>query len=243
MRWLALLVLFVACGTLQAQTITVGEGRGVVGKDARVPAMLAGGDVVAGTTLNAILRLSNPTVFYPQKIEHPAGDTIAGATLVRRNDSTWLLHIPLSAATSSDTLFALHGELLAGNDSICTITLDSISIDATTLPPATGRVISEALGPPFPYVRYATLEQNYPNPVSIGGTTTWAYRIDKPSIVRLECYNVIGEQMWVAQLGDVGVGTHLYTRQTLHDMGPGVYWVRLVTNSGTADKPFMVFQR
>lgn len=237
--WLFLVI--AAAGVARGQTVGVGTGRGVIGKDARVPVLLAGGTIPQGATLSAVLRLSNPTVFYPQRIEHSSGDTVAGAGLVRRNDSTWLIRVPLDAA--ADTLFSIHGELLAGTDSVCRITLDSIAIDSTLVPSATGRVISEAVGPPFPYVRFATIEQNYPNPVSIGGTTTWAYRIDKPSLVRLECYNVLGEQMWVAQLGDVAPGTHLYSRQTLADMGPGIYWVRLVTNSGVADKPFMVFQR
>jgi len=243
-RWLPALLFILLAGTaLRAQTVVVGEGRGTIGKDARVPVLLTAGEVSEGTVLTAVLRLGNPTAFYPQRIERAGGDTVAGATLVRRNDSTWTVQISLDAGTAGDTLFGLRGELLAGSGPICTITLDSLLIGSTLLPTATGRVVSEPLGPPFPYIRFATLEQNYPNPVSIGGTTTWAYRIDKPSIVRLECYNVLGEMMWVAQLGDIAPGTHLYTRQTLADMGPGIYWARLVTNSGVADKPFMVFQR
>ena len=97
-------------------------------------------------------------------------------------------------------------------------------------------MISSSVGPPLPYIRFATLEQNYPNPVPSGTSTTFAYRIDRRSEVVFHIYNLLGQELVTAELGEQELGPHIFVFVPYPTMPTGAYLVRLVTNSGSADK-------
>jgi hypothetical protein len=220
--------------------IAIDTARGLVGGHPRLavhlPADPAGGTV----TLAGTMKLSNPTVFFPERFIAPAGDTIVDTTLTALKDSIYTFSVTVARAASpragGDTLLYLEGEALAGSDSLCVITFPDASLGGSPATLPAGRVITKSIGPPLPYVRFAILEQNYPNPVPRGASTIWAYRIDRFSDVRFYFYNLLGQELEVIDLGEKEIGPHTFTYTPGITMPSGAYFVRLVTNTGSADK-------
>lgn len=243
------ILLFLLLPALAAGQVSVDTARGVVGKTVAVPIRLetAGGNGWKNSvTLSGRIRLSNPTVFYPQRFIAPLGDSVVDAMLRAEKDSIYIFSLTLlrdsTGRTAGDTLAYLAGEALAGSDSICLLRFEDLSLDDTPAADAAGAVITRSIGPPLPYVRFATLEQNYPNPVARGRATIFAYRIDKRSDVRFHIYNLLGQELFVAQVGDTDIGPHLFIFVPEPTMPAGAYLIRLVTNSGSADKVMHVLQ-
>lgn len=81
------------------------------------------------------------------------------------------------------------------------------------------------------------LLQNYPNPAP--GVTNIQFRLDQPSQVRLEVYNLFGQR--VAQLanGRFDAGNHLLVAGLGH-LAPGRYIYQLVTDRITLTKPLVI---
>jgi len=243
------MLLFLLLPALAGAQIAVDTVRGVVGKTVGVPIRLApggGNGWENPVTLSGRIRLSNPTAFYPQRFIAPAGDSVVNFTLRAEKDSIYIFSLTVRrdsiGRTAGDTLVYLAGEALAGSDSVCILRFEILSLDGSPVAGATGAVITQSIGTPLPYVRFATLEQNYPNPVSRGRRTTFAYRIDKRSDVRFHIYNLMGQELFVAQVGDTDIGPHLFVFVPEPTMPAGAYLIRLVTNSGSADKVMHVLQ-
>jgi hypothetical protein len=97
-----------------------------------------------------------------------------------------------------------------------------------------GRIVTTSVGTPIPYVRFATLERNYPNPIRSGSRTTWAYRIDKPSRVIFHFYNIAAAETFVQDLGLQPGGIHLFSFTPTIETASGMYIVRMETNTGDA---------
>ncbi len=234
-------------GWLRAQ-VAIDTARGLVGS--KVPLVLRDPDGRVGRTgvvhLAALMRLSNPTVFYPERFIAPTGDTIVAATLTALQDSVYRIDLRIvrnpANTAAGDTVITLEGEALAGSDSVCIVMLENTMLNDAPFGPSRGVVITRSIGPPLPYVRFAILEQNYPNPVPHGNSTTFAFRIDKPSDIRFEFYDLLGKSLTVEYLGVLGLGPHTYVYTPPPTLPTGVYLVRLVTNSGTADKAMHVIR-
>lgn len=242
---LLLLLLPVAAGAQLSADTTYG----VVGKTVSVPLHLArpvGNGSPNPVTLYGRLRLGNPTVFYPQRFIAPSGDSILAFTLRAEKDSIYTFSITMrrdsTDRTAGDTLMYLAGEALAGSDSVCVLRFEALTLNDTSIADTRGVIITLSIGTPLPYVRFATLEQNYPNPVSRGKPTIFAYRIDKRTDVRFHIYNLVGQELFVAHVGDTDIGPHLFIFTPEPTMPTGPYFVRLVTNSGTADKVMHILQ-
>lgn len=235
------LMLALPLGTIAARAqIAIDTARGLVGEHPRLalhlPAALDGGTV----TLAGTMKLGNPTVFFPERFLPPAGDSITGSTLTALEDSLYTFSVTVARAPSprgaGDTLLYLEGEALAGSDSLCVVAFPEASLDGMPATLPSGVVVTRSVGPPLPYVRFAILEQNYPNPVPRGRSTIWAYRIDKFSDVRFYIYNLLGQELEVIDLGEKQIGPHTFTYTPGITMPSGGYFVRLVTNTGSADK-------
>ncbi|MDB5033498.1 MAG: hypothetical protein JWQ98_739 [Chlorobi bacterium] len=232
-----LLALLLLPGAFAFAGITVDTTRGLVGEHLRVRIIIPPGGPAAGPALlRGTLRLSNPTVFFPDSLIAARAGAITGYSLTARKDSIYDFSISLLRDTAmADTIY-LAGEALAGSDSVCVILLNDITLDGAPRESASGAVLTRSVGPPLPYVRFAILDQNYPNPARQGSPTTWAYRIDRLSDVRFYFYTVTGAELFVADLGTQPIGPHTFIYTPGIDVPCGVYLVRLVTNSGFADK-------
>lgn len=243
------MLLFLLLPALAGAQVSVDTVQGTLGRTVALPIRLAtaggnGWDSIV--TLSGRIRLSNPTVFYPQRFIAPAGDSVSDVVLRAEKDSIYqfsvTLHRDSAGRTAGDTLAYLAGEALAGSDSVCILRFENLTLDGQAVADATGAIITHSIGTPIPYVRFATLEQNYPNPVARGRATIFAYRIDKRSDVRFHIYNLLGQELFVAQVGDTDIGPHLFVFVPEPTMPAGAYLIRLVTNSGSADKVMHILQ-
>jgi hypothetical protein len=238
------LLLFLV-GTLATAQLTVVPTKGLIGQEVRIPLLLAG-VASKGTplVLSGTLKLGNSTVFFPERFISPDGDSILGFALTAVTDSVYSFSVTLRNNTTprsgGDTLVYLAGEALAGSDTNCTIAILSPLLNGTPIAEARDLLTTRSIGPQLPYVRFATLEQNFPNPIRRGQKTTWGYRIDKLSEVTFIIYSLLGQELDIIELGEQTIGPHTFTYTPGFTAPSGVYWVRLVTNSGLADKPFHI---
>ena len=242
MRLLFLLAL-VLPASAYAQ-LAIDPGFGLVGQEARIVIRLNGFAGGSTSTFTGQLKLGNATVFFPERFLAPRGDSVVGFSLRAITDSLYDFSFTLrnadSPRPSADTLALLTGEALAGSDSVCTLELRDVLLNGSPVGSAASRITTVSIGPPLPYIRFATLEQNYPNQIRRGQATTWGYRIDKPSDVRFIIYTLLGQELDIIQLGLKGIGPHVFTYTPGPTTPSGVYWARLVTNTGIAEKPFHI---
>ncbi len=225
------------CGTAAAQ-FSADTVRGVVGKEVILPFSNRGEAVASGDTLRmrGDLKLSRPTVFYPQ-VFRGAGGTFLDSTLVRHNDSVYSFDLTFRANKDllpGDTLFVLAGEALAGSDSVTALQFGNLFLNDVPFPDFTAAIVTESIGPPLPYVRFAVLDPGRPNPTQPGRTVTWGFRIDKASEVSFIIYDLIGQQIVVQELGMLEQGVYVNTFTPDFFFPSGMFIVRLTTNSGDA---------
>jgi hypothetical protein len=240
--YLILISTAIVCGGALPATaqLVVGDARGLVGQEVRVPLRYIGPrDSLDSISVSGSLHLSNATVFFPERFTDTTGTTLANWRLQRLSDSTYnfsftVAIVPPTNGSPGDTIAYLAGEALAGFDSVCIVTLSDLSINGDSAIDASGRIVTTSIGTPLPYVRFATLERNYPNPIRSGEKTTWAYRIDKPSQVIFRFYNLIGEERITADLGDQPAGIHTFSLTPTIETATGMYIVRMETSTGDA---------
>ncbi len=232
-----LLLLLFCCTCSAAAQVELVEAHGLVGEQVRMPIVLrgTGGEVV----VRGVLALGNPTVFYPERFVEVRTGALLSSHLSRLTDSTWSVELRLRYQPG-DTVCSLVGEALAGSASQCSLVLQDIEADAMPWPDAAGVVSVTSIGTPLPYVRFARLEPNFPNPAVRGQTTTWVYRIDKASDVRIVLYNLGGRTVDVLSFGVQKPGVYRVPYRVSGQMATGLYWAQLVTASGLSSQPFVV---
>ncbi len=238
------LLLFCLLPSIATAQLSIDPARGLVGQEARITVHLPGQSVGETSTFTGQLKLGNSTVFYPERFLPPSGDSVIGFSLRAITDSLYDFSFTIKTGpgprTAGDTLVFLAGEALAGSDSVSTIALLNVLRNGTPTGSASSRIVTSSIGPPLPYIRFATLEQNYPNPIRKGQSTTFGFRIDKPSEVRFVIYTDLGQELEVIQLGLIGIGPHTFVYTPGLTQPSGVYWARMITNTGSAEKPFHI---
>lgn len=228
--------LFVVGENLFAQ-VALDTARGDIGERVRVPFILSA--PVGHLVLRGHLQLSNPTVFYPEGFLVAGAHTALTSRILRLTDSTFTFELEMSGSPAGVVCY-LSGEALAGSDSVCMVQLSAMEANGEAWPDTAGLIIVNSIGTPLPYARFARLEQNYPNPAICGLPTTWAYRIDKQSSVRLVLYDIGGRTLEDFDLGERDKGIHIFSFTPPVGTATGVYWARLITNSGEFIQPFIV---
>jgi hypothetical protein len=224
---------------LHAQ-ILVDSARGIVGAEARLPIRYAGTpvDSIGTIAVEGEFLLSNATVFFPERFDGAGRDSLIAWKLTRLTDSTYSFSFTArfdsAGGPAGDTLCYLAGEALAGFDSVCVVRFSKLRVDGDSAADARGTLLTVSVGTPLPYVRFATLERNYPNPIRSGSRTTWAYRIDKPSTVKFHFYNIVGAETFVQDLGEQSGGVHLFSFTPTIETATGMYIVRMETSTGDA---------
>ena len=84
-----------------------------------------------------------------------------------------------------------------------------------------------------------SLAQNRPNP--FGGSTTIEFALPNASHVNLAVYDVTGRRVLTLVDETRSAGTHRVDVQG-HSLTPGVYFYRLVTEEGTAQRKMIVLE-
>ena len=196
-------------------------------------------------------KLSNPTVFYPEYFEindsvgNLYGAVIENYKLERHNDSMYSFELNIGFENGQDSpeILVCHcGEALAGSDSICYVDYYDVQINSEGIPGTTGTIIIQSIGPPLPYVRFARLERNYPNPIGRGETTKWVYRIDKKSRVRFYLFDSAGQEKQIGDFPGMEIGIHEFNYTPDYTMCTGSYILLMVTNSGTEMDNFIILK-
>jgi hypothetical protein len=217
-------ILFLKTFTTEAQ-ISADTVRALIGEKASLAIVISAENPVK---VSGEFLLSNSTVFYPE--EFLKADSVV---LKKVNDSVYTFSF-----TARDTVF-LKGEMLAGADSVCEISFKNITIDNSPAENFGGKIITQYPGDVVQYIRFATLETGFPNPAYRGQKITWAYRLDKPSNVKFGFYTILGKEILLMDLGEQnGIKTFELTPDV--NFAAGVYWVRLITNSGESLQQMMV---
>lgn len=223
-------------GSAHAQLV-VGQGSGTVGQRVRIPISLE--HSVDTLAVHCTIVLSNPTVLYPEQVVVANSDTLLSSRVQRLSDSIHTAEFVLVGATTGVVCY-LVGEVLAGSASTCLVTLRDIEANGERWESTEALVTVQSVGTPLPYVRFAQLEQNYPNPARRGQSTTWAYNIDKGSVVQLVLYNLTGKAIEHFQWGYQELGIYRFSYTIPTDMATGLYFARLITSSGNSSQPFVV---
>lgn len=226
------------CATSAPAQFAADTARGLVGKEVVLPFTNRGEAIEAGAvlTLRGDVKLSNPTVFFPQAFRDN-GSAITDSVLERFTDSTYSFALTVQAERAilpGDTLFLLAGEALTGSDSVTALLFGNLFLNETPVADFTATVITESVGPPFPYVRFAVLDPGRPNPTKPGLTVTWGFRIDRPSEVTFKIYDLIGQEIAVQELGMLDNGVYVNTFTPDFFFPSGMFIVRLISNSGEA---------
>lgn len=188
-------------------------------------------------TLSGSIKLQRPTVFYPQAVRGGAGVTIDEYSLTRLTDSTYDFAVRFGLdheLLPNDTLFTFAGEALAGSDTLSLIYFSNLLLNGERLPDQTGKVRVTSIGSNSRYIRFATLDPGRPNPTKTGLTVRWGFRIDKKSDVTFKIYDMLGQEVWVDELGELDQGTYVNTFTPDWFFPSGMFVVRMITNSGEA---------
>ena len=240
LRFIALVfaALVLAASTSARAQAPVDTARGLVGEEVRLAmrssVAIAPADSIA---LRGSLLLGNATVFFPERFVGTGSTTVERSTLTRTTDSTYDFDVVLRALETidaGDTLCLLAGEALTGYDSVCVVRFSGVRANDGPASEASGVIVTRSVGTPLPYIRYATLEPGYPNPVRRYQTVSWAFRIDKASPVRFGIYNLAGMRIADIDLGERPPGIYVERFTIGFDVATGVYLVGLNTNSGDA---------
>lgn len=176
-------------------------------------------------SMTALLHLSNPTVWYPQRIRIGADS----AELYRINDSLWRIeerHIKLRTIE-----IEFCGVVLAGSDSVCVIVLDSVQGCSVEPPTFAQLLIVYSIGPPLPYIRFARIEGPYPLPVVRDEPFTVFIGIDVRSRLSLRLYDILGRRV-LEWSGELERGTHQIELRLPVGTAPGVYVMSMDSSSG-----------
>lgn len=203
--------------------------RGTVGKQLCFQLSLPAS--ARGCPLRAQLRLSNPTVWYPTALWLGS----VSARLDRQNDTLWLVEATVDATDTA----TICGLVLAGSDSICTVTLDSVDICSRPYPPQTHVLLVSSVGPPLPYVRFARIEGPYPFPVERHSPWAVYVGVDAPSRVALRLYDLLGRLVLEYETM-LERGAHRIELTLPSGIAPGLYLLRMESSTGSAQTPIIV---
>lgn len=204
--------------------------------------------IVSSADTNIItfdILLSNPTVLYPDSIIFDYNNlTYIESVLERQNDSVYTAYLKFLVKKDNDTnvFVNLYSTALAGNDSLATLSFINVKHNNKVLPDFRGHVKVISIGTPLPYIRFAFLDQNYPNPVRAGESTTWKYYLDRESGVTMTMYNILGQATSIYESEKETKGNHYFIQHFDSFFAAGLYYMKLKTDIGTSTVPFFVFK-
>ncbi len=209
-----------------------------VGKQYEIPFILP--KVLGAIKIKATLKISNPTVFFPEGLSPSPLSVVTNEILQRITDSTYSIEAEYIFDRESDTAFFLWGTALAGNDSTTTLTLENFEVNSV---PTTNNVVNirtSSIGTPRPYVRFSVFDPGFPNPITTQQTINYAYKIDLQSDVRFYAVTITGEKTLIGDFTNVPLGVHTFQFTPGPLWATGNYWVMLETISGSRFQPLHI---
>lgn len=191
-------------------------------------------------TITANVKISNPTVFFPDGLSVRSRSTFTNQALTRLTDSTYTIQATFEVNDNSDTAMFLWGTALAGNDSTTVLTFENFTVNGNIEPNYSINLLSTSVGTRRPYVRFSVFDPGFPNPISSQETITFAYQIDLPSDVRFYAVTLNGTQTLIGDFKNVPFGVHRFQFTPGPLWGSGNYWVMFETVTGTRYQPLHI---
>lgn len=194
--------------------------------------------------LSGIIKIDNPTLFYPEKFSVPSNFQILEQTIDRIDDSSRSFSILLNNDSGADSLnLSICGTVLAGAYALCEITIDSLELSGKSSTLSFSSVLlAQSIGAPLTYVRFAFLNEGYPNPVFDNGFIKFVYRIDAISDIIFIIYDDRGKEIYYFDDGVKPIGYHDFNFQIPNIIASGIYLIRMKTNSGESIRNFLIIK-
>lgn len=235
----AVFVLSVVVGLFVSVQITYSQSYVLeVGKQYELPILKP--TFIGVNTISASVKISNPTVFFPDGLSLRSGSLFTNQSLTRLTDSTYTLQATFEVNDISDTAMFLWGTALAGNDSTTLLTFENFSVNGTNEPNYVINLLTTSVGTPRPYVRFSVFDPGFPNPINSQQTVTYAYKIDLQSDVRFYAVTLTGEQTLIGEYANVPLGVHRFQFTPGPLWASGNYWIMMETISGTRYQPLHI---
>lgn len=140
--------------------------------------------------------------------------------------------------TEAKLRIIVYGEVLAGNDSLCSMAIRMRSINGLLFEDLYINLKVANIGAPLPYLRFPFLSI----PIYYTGKRDiyWEYWFDQDSEVAITMYDICGRARVLEKHESLKKGTYNFTFIPDFNTTAGLYYMVLTTNTGFAYRPFMV---
>ena len=233
MKKLLFILCFFSICSLQSQEIDLyciaGDTSSVV---VSVQSTMADKNIFSGSIV-----FDNPTVAYLDSI-HINNESINIQRV--KPDSILIPEHELSPALSYNIQFFF--KALAGNDTITDIHLVNFELNDEPISDSLIRFHNLPIGGSVPYLKFAELNNCYPNPVTPYTGAHFRYFIDRSSKIRFTLVDPIGQQRIVQTIAKQSVGEHLLYITIDHTYSTGAYYLIMDTDTGSAKRKFWVIR-
>ncbi|MFC6997177.1 cadherin-like beta sandwich domain-containing protein [Rufibacter roseus] len=132
-------------------------------------------------------------------------------------------------------------DLAVGENTITTVVTAQDGTTVNTYTVVVNRASLTSISGNFGTPAVFVLTSVYPNPMATEGAVKFG--LAKPSAVQLEVFSLNGVKVLSKDLGTFAAGSHdvtWFSPENSSTLAPGVYVLRLVSNSGTVSKRFVV---
>lgn len=194
--------------------------------------------------INGLVQVSNPTLFFIDSVVPKLPDVNYKYERIENHSNnnsnySYLLKIYLeSKITAIKIRTRFYGEILAGNDSICSLDFKFTKLNGIPMEELNVKIAVENIGGPLPYLRFPYLRESRYN--ENNRNITWEYWFDQDSDVELTMYDIGGRARLLESYRNKRKGTYNFTFTPDYTTTAGLYFLMLTTNTGYAVRPFMV---
>ncbi len=183
------------------------------------------------------IHISNPFVLYIEEIY--INNKSAN---IEVNYNTVNFDLTIDLMPDQILTFKINMIALAGNDSICYLTIRSFLVNGSAIDTLNSVIFIK--NPFFNdiYIRLAWIEDIYPNPAFASNEFFILFNIDSDSESNLEFYDINGRLSYEYSLGLCKSGLNLKKIPFQNNISVGLYYIQLKTNSGVDFRKIIIYR-
>jgi hypothetical protein len=190
---------------------------------------------------DATLKLHNPSLIYP--LEFSINTTSArNLRLERLNDSTYSIKSTFQGKINQNYELNILCEILAGNDSICSVSLENITLNSEQINGKEYQIKVNTLNYELPYLRFTTILKVYPNPVFGNSNLYIEYLCDIAGEVEFYLSGLLGQYYFLKKNTIITTGLQKDFIPINYDILSGSYRIEIRTKFGRVTKPFTIIK-
>lgn len=191
--------------------------------------------------LDATLKLHNPSMVYP--LEFSMNNTSArNLKLEKLNDSTYSINTTFDGEINQKSELDVLCEILAGNDSICSVSLENITLNSEPFIGKEYQIKVNTLNNELPYLRFTKILKVYPNPVVGNSTLYIEYVCDVKGKVEFYLSGLLGQYYFLKKTNIETPGLQKDYIDLNYDILSGSYRIEIRTKFGRVTKPFTIIK-